>query len=87
MLEKDTKKALECCGVKKSCIGCPYNGKAFCQDTLCKDALTLINRKNAENEKVRYALKTERAKKKSKEVVNNIYYNIGFDTIVGDEDV
>jgi hypothetical protein len=87
MLEKDTKKALEHCGIKKNCFGCPYRDVSQCQDKLCKDALTLLNKKDAENEKVRYALKAERAKKTAKVEYNNIYYNIGFDTIVGDEDV
>ena len=40
-------KALKCCG-RESCFGCPYHGKCHQGNPMIKDALDLINRQQAE---------------------------------------
>lgn len=52
MTDNEIIKALECCGVDTSCEGCPYHDVSLCQDNLCKDALSLINRQKAEIERL-----------------------------------
>lgn len=52
--DSDIKKALECC--KKACVnrceGCPYRDRIMCALDLRKDAIDLINRQQAEIERL-----------------------------------
>lgn len=56
MTETEIMKALECCiHINEECENCPYfeNTKhIICTDSLVEDALALINRKNAEIERL-----------------------------------
>ena len=45
-------KALECCG-RESCFGFPYHGKCHQGNPMIKDALDLINRQQADIEKLK----------------------------------
>jgi len=55
---KEIIKALECCHVGSNCGCCPYNEfrtkSGLCVDMLYKDAFTLINRQQAEIERLTY---------------------------------
>ena len=58
MTDTDIKMALECCGDEEEmhwCTECPYYDKEndLCQEDLHRDALDLINRLEAENERLR----------------------------------
>lgn len=48
LTDEDIIKALECCGVKQDCEGCPYREAMFgsCEDDIKAAAFALINRKN-----------------------------------------
>lgn len=53
------KKALECCcdsDFNTACRNCPYLTHSRCNDTLCKDALNLINEQENEIERLRTIL-------------------------------
>jgi hypothetical protein len=74
MTKDEIKKALECCaksyGDDVQCSDCPYNTltpraccERFCQDVLCKDALTLITEQ--ENEIERLKEKSDEQSRKS----------------------
>lgn len=59
MNEEDIKKALECCGcgvTKCVCNECPIRYRESCLDDLPKIALDLINRQQAEIEKLENAI-------------------------------
>ena len=62
MTDKDIIKALECCGSEFECHnGCPYyhNGQFSCRDlSIYRDALALINRQQAEIERLEENEKT-----------------------------
>ena len=56
MTSKEIKKALECCmGLEgiEGCKKCPYFPTPRCNDSLCKDALTLIIKKEKEIERLK----------------------------------
>lgn len=95
MIEKEITRALRCIADKEEipCAECAYNvynkkGQAGyqCKKKAARDVISLINSKNAENVKLRYALKAERAKKVVKEDFNKTYYGIGYDLIGGNEE-
>lgn len=53
MTDKEIIKALECCGVNHNCAGCPKEKEPYgCYFVLCGGALDLINRQNAEIERL-----------------------------------
>ena len=60
MNKDDIKKALECCGCnsdfKNACRNCSYLTCPGCNDTLCKDALTLITEQEKEIARLRTTL-------------------------------
>lgn len=52
MTDNEIIKALECCSTSYDCEDCPYYcGDKDCPESVIKDALDLINRKNVEIEK------------------------------------
>ena len=54
MTDNDIIKALECCSVHPmKCKKCPYKGNECCTNAHRKDALDLINRQNAEIERLK----------------------------------
>ena len=59
MTDNDIIKALECCYTNNSddCYKCPYEGEStaqmFCDKKLTRDALAIINRLQAENERLK----------------------------------
>ena len=57
MTDKDIKKALECCGVKRTCRNCPLyeERSADCIYIVLKNTLDLITRQQAEIEKLKDA--------------------------------
>lgn len=54
MREDEIMLALELCTSRDTalCKGCPLFGDVWCRETLSKNALYLINQKNAENERL-----------------------------------
>ena len=52
MIDNDIIKALECCHINKNCKGCPQKGKNDCLRTASIEAIGLINRQNAEIERL-----------------------------------
>ena len=53
MSEEEIKLALECCSVEHiKCQTCPLFGDPFCHRVLAKNALSLIEKKNAEIERL-----------------------------------
>lgn len=57
MTDEQIIKALECCGVKKDCAGCPKEKEPYgCYFVLCGGAFNLIERLQAEIERLRYIL-------------------------------
>lgn len=57
LTDNEIKEALECCGDEGEmhwCTGCPYYDKEndFCQEDLHRDVLDLINRRDAEIERL-----------------------------------
>ena len=52
MTDNEIIKALECCMYGHECEGCSYIGKGLCSDKMKKDALDLINRQQAEIERL-----------------------------------
>lgn len=56
MTDNEIIKALECCSTSKvNCTNCPYDGDDLlrpCSCNLMKDAIDLINRQKAENERL-----------------------------------
>ena len=86
-------KALRCIAGKEEipCNECAYNtynkksGVFDCKKKVARDAIAVINSKSAENVKLRYEIRAERAKKKVKEDFNKTYYSIGYDLIKGDK--
>ena len=63
MTDKEIIKALECCRTDKdrNCRNCPYfDVKAYCYEIVRKDALDLINRQQAEIERLNIRLRKER---------------------------
>lgn len=59
MTDNDIIKALECCMYGHGCEDCHYIGKGFCNDKLKRDALDLINRQQAESERLQKAIKVQ----------------------------
>jgi hypothetical protein len=62
MNDADIVKALECCRVFCDCSLCPYDeaifdGESGCETKLHKDALDLITRQQAENERLEAKIK------------------------------
>lgn len=55
MNKDEIKKALECCSenTMNNCKNCPYYYIFNCNDTLCKDALTLITEQDEEIERLK----------------------------------
>ena len=55
MNKDEIKKALECCSenTMNNCKNCPYYYIFNCNDTLCKDALTLITEQEKEIERLK----------------------------------
>jgi hypothetical protein len=51
MTDKEIIKAVECCG-RESCCGCPYRGNCHQGNPMIRDALALINRQQAEIERL-----------------------------------
>ena len=76
LTDAEVKKALECCAdERRGCTDyCPYVGKISCAFDLKKDALDLIKRLQAENEKnetiIRFADKTISTQKAENERLN-----------------
>ena len=60
LTDNEIKKALECC-VKEThtCLECPYTEFGQCEFLVMKDALDLINRLEAENERLTKCRKEE----------------------------
>lgn len=56
MTDKEIIKALEVCMYGHECEGCPYIGKGLCSDKMKTDALDLINRQQAEIERLKKQL-------------------------------
>lgn len=56
MTDNEIKKALECCSKSDTednyCDGCPYEKEMYCASESSKDCLDLINRLQAENERL-----------------------------------
>lgn len=63
MTDNEIIKALECCVLKKGCGECPANphirNYGFCTASLIKGAYDLINRQNAEIERLNGCVKSE----------------------------
>ena len=56
MTDNDIIKALECCGIKSDCIGCYFNtheAEDICAREIVKKAFDLINRQQAEIERLK----------------------------------
>lgn len=54
MQDNEIIKALECCtGYVNDCFNCPYRKDEFCDTSFPRDALDLINRQKAENERLK----------------------------------
>lgn len=50
--DNDIKKALECCGIEETCRECPLKNEVDCLDKLNHSLLDLINRQQAEIERL-----------------------------------
>ena len=61
MTDKEIKKALECCTVDRNCKGCPLweCDISRCLETACKNAIDLINRQQAEIERLKAGVKVD----------------------------
>lgn len=70
MTETEIMKALECCGDEEAlhwCTECPYYDKEndLCQEDLHRDTIDLLNRKNAEIERLNGDLIIERTRREN----------------------
>lgn len=93
MTDNEIIKALECCEKQPHCTGCPYFEKIGCKKHLYQDALDLINRQEAEIErlmpfgcqvevskKIEQEIKTEAIKKAIAELYNSFRQYENHDT-------
>ena len=56
MTDNDIIKALECCPKDILCEQCPLNGKSNCMNKLYEYALDIVNRQQAEIERLKCAI-------------------------------
>ena len=60
MTDKEFMKALECCSAEYiACKECPLNGKPFCERCIIENAIDLINRQQAEIERLESIISTD----------------------------
>lgn len=64
MNDEEIKKCLECC-ISLSCEGCPLNDERGCLTISDEKALDLINRQQADIERLKYLLEREEKAKES----------------------
>ena len=60
LTDKEIVKALECCSINKKCTGCYFNTQTtddMCPRVLMRNTLDLINRLQAENERLKKEVK------------------------------
>ena len=53
MNDEEIKKVLECCGIEETCWECPLKNEVDCLDKLNHSLLDLINRQQAESERLK----------------------------------
>ena len=57
MNDEEIKKALECCGIEETCRECPLKNEVDCLDKLNHSLFDLINRQQAEIERLKNEIK------------------------------
>lgn len=74
MTDKEIIKALECCSIKHACSECPYtrNKGCGCINGILKDTFDLINRQQAEIERLSNFVTEERCIEIAREMIPTI---------------